>query len=568
VQLFDNQILQAEPNGTVRSMDLLSDSFPLAHANGATFPLADPDILATLPPTDAPDYVQQASAAIDGGLLDNLVPDQWNDLPVNFNTTFHNSVTCADLAQTTACDDSVLLQLALDVWGLPTSAVQQDPNNPDLVSLRFQRGIMVYSQSTGVTQPVPIGKWFKQVLMGSNLPDDLRADMLGSSFFSQYRPTLPLGLARPAELEGTSMASAFSVQPGGLAAADATPVLSPALPSFGAASGSPTPAVLTTPGSTLASPGSTLPGSTLPGSTLTGPGSTLAAPGSTLPGSTLSGPGSTLSSTPSPFGGFGTPGAVATLDPNATPGAALSLTPAAGGIVSGVATPTTPIGPDPCAGDEQIMFAPGKPYVGTDVLIAVTSSRHHDVRTVRLAGPVKSGPVNERPGLNGWVWEWTISPTVDGWYNFTFYADGARPCATSGFNALPAFGATPLPSATPSPAPFVTATAIPTASPSPTGTPQPAPSLAQTNAVDPSSGACAGHLMHLSGNNFGTTQAALNGNVLFAGPGGTTVATILSWTNSTILLTVPTGLGATNQQIVVTTSAGASTPINYQLSGC
>src|ERR671936_296220 len=143
--------------------------------------------------------------------------------------------------------------------------------------------------------------------------------------------------------------------------------------------------------------------------------------------------------------------------PSGTPSpvASVTTTPSAGpNIASTSATPTTPQGPDPCAGDEQIFFAPKKPYAGTDVLVAVTSATHHDVRSVRLTGPVKTGPVNERPGLNGWVWEWTITPATEGWYGFTFYTDGARACADSGFNALPAFGATPVPSATATAAPF------------------------------------------------------------------------------------------------------------------
>jgi hypothetical protein len=266
---------------------------------------------------------------------------------------------------------------------------------------------------------------------------------------------------------------------------------------------------------------------------------------------------------------LGTPGTVTPVA--GTPGAAVTVTgtPAAvassdADIAPGVAVPTGPIGPDPCAGDEQIMFAPGKPYVGTDVLIAVTSQRHHDVRTVRLAGPVKSGPVTERAGLNGWVWEWTISPPIDGWYDFTFFTDGARPCATSGFNALPSFGATAVPSVTATPLPFTTATATVT----PTATVEPAPALAPTGAADPASGACGGRLLRLNGTNFGATQAALNGNVLFTGQSGTQVATILSWTNNMILVTVPTGLGAVNEQIVVTTSAGATNPLTYQLTGC
>jgi hypothetical protein len=96
----------------------------------------------------------------------------------------------------------------------------------------------------------------------------------------------------------------------------------------------------------------------------------------------------------------------------------------------------------------------------------------------------------------------------------------------------------------------------------------PAPSLAASNAADPPSGACAGHLLRLNGSNFGAAQSAINGNVLFSGATGTSVATIFSWTNNTILLTVPTGLTAGSYQIVVTASIGASSPLTYQLGSC
>jgi uncharacterized membrane protein len=45
------------------------------------------------------------------------------------------------------------------------------------------------------------------------------------------------------------------------------------------------------------------------------------------------------------------------------------------------------------------------------------------------------------------------------------------------------------------------------------------------------------------------------------------VATILSWTNSSILMTVPTGAVAGDYQIVVTTTSGATTPLTYHV-GC
>jgi hypothetical protein len=524
VQIFENGVLEQRTDGNLQMLDLLGDALPLTHAAGAVFPGPDPDLVASDPPLASPTYQTQALAAIDAGLLASAAPDLWNDLPVSFGATFRGTVACTDLPSSQPCDDRRLTLAALDLWGLPTSAPASDPTNPDLVYLRFQRGIMQFSQSTGVTQAVPVGTWFKRVLVGTDLPDDLQQDVVGSRYLAQYAPSLGLGVARPSELPATSLAAAFTTSStlstaGFPVAADVgTPVFAPALPTFGATTAQ-TPALFT------------------------------------------SGPTNGLTPTASPT-------------PNGTPGPQASAVSAAGsptavvGLTTAAATPSTPLGPDPCAGDEQILFAPKKPYVGTDVLVAVTSATHHDMRTVRLTGPVKSGPVNERPGLNGWVWEWTISPTIDGWYDFTFYVDGARACATSGFNALPAFGATALPTASPTPAPFSTATPVATPTALPTATAVPVPSLAATSPVDPASGACAGHLLRINGANFGTTQAALNGNVLFAATGGTVVGTILSWTNNTILLTVPTGLAGGTAQIVVTTVAGASNPLSYQLGSC
>jgi hypothetical protein len=513
VQIFDQQVLQQRPDGSVHSLDILGDTLPLTHAGGATFPSPDPDIVAGDPDLDSPMYQVQALDAINNGLLDWAAPDSWNDLPVNFGATFRSTVTCTDLPPSQTCDDRRLLGAALDVWGLPTSAPAFDPNNSDLVYLRFQRGIMQYSQSSGLTQAVPVGDWFKRVLIGTEVPDDLLADVIGSRYFAQYSPSVPLGVSRPSELPATSLAVAFSATTSSFVAADVTStptpvssVFAPALPDFNSTA-TPTPVAFG------------------------------------------SGTADTSSSTTPTV--VGTPGTPTVTTSNAATTAA---------------TPSTPVGPDPCAGDEQMYFSPPKPFVGTDVLVSVTSATHHDMRTVRLTGPVKTGQVSERAGLNGWVWEWTISPTVDGWYDFTFFTDGARACATSGFNALPAFGTTPVP-ATPTAIPFTTATPIATMTATPTVG---APSLAASNPIDPATGACAGRLLRIVGTNFGATQAALQGNVLFAsqsGSAGTSVATILSWTENTILLTVPTGSVAGPYQIVVTTTAGASSPLNYTV-GC
>lgn len=196
---------------------------------------------------------------------------------------------------------------------------------------------------------------------------------------------------------------------------------------------------------------------------------------------------------------------------------------------------------DFCWGDETIFFAPLKPYANTEILIAVSSARRHDVARVRLAGPVNPGQVTERRGLHGWVYEWRLTPPFEGYYIYDFFVDGARRCLTAGFPVLPAFSG-------PTPTPMPAATEIPT----PTNTPQPpAPRL---DSVAPSSGGCS-ELLTLNGNNFGTSPI-----VYMTGPSGTKTLSVLGSTNTQIQATTPpSDLRAGAHSIVVSvTGAGAS----------
>jgi hypothetical protein len=208
-----------------------------------------------------------------------------------------------------------------------------------------------------------------------------------------------------------------------------------------------------------------------------------------------------------------------------------------------------------------MMFSPNKPYANTDVLVSVTSARHHNSSTVRLTGPVKPGTVTERQGLNGWVWEWTISPTVEGWYEFSFFTDGARKCATSGFNVLPPFGTTATPTTAPiatlAPVISATATATPTVG---------SPSISGTN--PPSGGACQGSVLQLTGSNFGSTQSELQGQVIMNIPGGSRAATVMVWTTNSIMVSLPTPLAAGDYQIFVATTSGTSAPLTYKVGAC
>src|SRR5207248_3704870 len=134
---------------------------------------------------------------------------------------------------------------------------------------------------------------------------------------------------------------------------------------------------------------------------------------------------------------------------------AATATAAAGGATPtptpGAAVSDIPVVNVGCLGDEQMWFLPRKPNIGVHVEISVTSRRHHDARSIRLTGPLDPGPVTERVGPLGFIWSWTVVPAVEAFHEWTFYADGLRPCITSGFNSYAPLGATPTPTNTPRP---------------------------------------------------------------------------------------------------------------------
>ncbi|HEY3061555.1 MAG TPA: IPT/TIG domain-containing protein, partial [Chloroflexota bacterium] len=160
-----------------------------------------------------------------------------------------------------------------------------------------------------------------------------------------------------------------------------------------------------------------------------------------------------------------------------------------------------------------------------------------------------AGQPTERLGPLGFVWTWTVVPAVEAFHQWTFYADGLRPCITSGFNAFAPLGATPTPTETPQPTntPGATATATPTPRP-----PQPS-----VTALSASSGEC-GSLLTITGTNFGATQADVSGQVFFSGPNGTTASNYLSWNSNQISVGVPSQLIQNQAYTVVVTHSGGS----------
>jgi hypothetical protein len=203
VQIFQRQALQLNPDETVQTVNLLDANLPISHVNGSTLPTPDPELLAVARAAGSTD-----SFAYAADIVARNVSDNWRGLPVNFLTTFLGAGPC-DQSPDGDCDDATRLKLALDVWGLPTSHPVMDPNNPHFVYQRFERGIMLFSVGSGVTEGMLVGDWFKRVLTGADLPADLAAEVANSPLYAQYAPGVPHGLARPSDLFDTSLDGAF-----------------------------------------------------------------------------------------------------------------------------------------------------------------------------------------------------------------------------------------------------------------------------------------------------------------------------------------------------------------------
>jgi aldose sugar dehydrogenase len=208
VQIFQRRVMQQAPDGAARLLNLLDPGLmPATSINFSQFP----------PPDQA--LVQSTPAVGQAGYADHIiqfvranVPDQFEGMNAGFLQTFQGTVSLADAFPQGGGNEGLLLAMNLEMWGAPTSLPTFDPNNRNFVYQRFQRGIMHFDATTGATQGLLLGDWFKSVLTGNGLPADLESDMAGSRFLRQYDNAQPNGLSRPGELPNTDMSNAFEPQ--------------------------------------------------------------------------------------------------------------------------------------------------------------------------------------------------------------------------------------------------------------------------------------------------------------------------------------------------------------------
>ncbi len=206
VQIFQRRIMQIRPDGGVGLLNMLdTDMLPYTTINGATLPPTDPGLVAQAPPVGSPDCGPAVLAFVQAN-----APDTWNDLPAGFLSTFNSTVSLEAAFPYWGNGNPALLPgLNLEMWGVPVSQPAYDPKNPNFVYQRFQRGIMHFDQSTGLTQGLLLADVFKAVLTGQNVPFDVAGPAGASRYFRQYNNSRPDGLARPSQLPGSNLKNAF-----------------------------------------------------------------------------------------------------------------------------------------------------------------------------------------------------------------------------------------------------------------------------------------------------------------------------------------------------------------------
>jgi N-acetylmuramoyl-L-alanine amidase len=208
VQIFQRQVMQQRPDGSVATLNLLDDGLmPYTEINGSDFPAADKTLQNRAPDTAERDYHARALK-----FVKEQAPDVWEGQQVNFFSTFMNTVSLEDAFPNGGGDPNLLAGLNLEIWGLPTSKPTYDPTNAGFVYQRFQRGIMHYDSNCGCTQGLLLGQYFKAIITLLELPSDLAGQARDSRFFGQLKLGANGKLSRPRELPDTDLSNAFMQQ--------------------------------------------------------------------------------------------------------------------------------------------------------------------------------------------------------------------------------------------------------------------------------------------------------------------------------------------------------------------
>src|SRR5579884_2408061 len=211
VQIFQRRVLQLGANNQVNQLNLLDPQYlPYTKFNGATVPAQDNDLLKTAPAPGSPNYGQ--------AILDYVsanAPDVVNNIKVNYLTAFKNSVTMDQAYPNGGGNAGLLAGIWLEMWGVPTSKPAADPANGQFIFQRWQRGIMHYDATTGTTQALLLGDYFKGLLSGQ-APQDLQqqAAAAKSPYLNVYDNTQANGIKVGSAIAANSnLKDAFEKEP-------------------------------------------------------------------------------------------------------------------------------------------------------------------------------------------------------------------------------------------------------------------------------------------------------------------------------------------------------------------
>jgi N-acetylmuramoyl-L-alanine amidase len=209
VQIFQRQVMQLQPNGSVGLLNLLDEGImPYTKINGSNFPDIEKGVLKNAPGVGEKDYHLRALEYIR-----DTAPDVWNGTRVGFYTTFNTTVTMEDAFPGGQGDANLLPGINMEIWGLPTSRPTPDPSNGGFIYQRFQRGIMHYDWACQCTQGLLLGQYLKAIMTLRDLPSDLAEQARDSDFYGQFKPGARDSLARPKDLPDTDLSAAFNREP-------------------------------------------------------------------------------------------------------------------------------------------------------------------------------------------------------------------------------------------------------------------------------------------------------------------------------------------------------------------
>jgi polysaccharide biosynthesis protein PslG len=199
-QLFQRLAMQQCGNQGVGTLNLLDEGLlPYTHINGSTLPAPDPDLIKGAPRPDDPAYGSRAIEFVRAN-----APEIFDGQPVHFFTTFQSTVGMGDAFPQGGGDAALLPLFDLQLWGMPTSKPAYDPNDHEFIYQRFQRGVMHFDRGCKCTQGLLLADYFKALLTGVRLPEDLAAQASGSPLLR--------AAATGASLRATTFGQAFATE--------------------------------------------------------------------------------------------------------------------------------------------------------------------------------------------------------------------------------------------------------------------------------------------------------------------------------------------------------------------